>query len=285
MNAKAEAFVRLEETVSALRGPGGCPWDRAQKLPDVSRYLIEEASEVADAIDEAQGRPLASVMEELGDLLMNILLASRIAEDEGAFDVAEVADAIREKLIRRHPHVFGVEGKPAVPLSGVSEVLTTWNAIKAQEEKARKPAGTGRPPSRLDGVPRSLPPLDRAFELGRKAAKAGFDWPDASGAFEKVREELDEVRRQMDLHSAAPGAAGPALAEELGDLLFAAVNLCRKLEVRPEAALRGTLRKFCERFHAIEERYPEMERASLEEMESVWQEAKGRLARGSEKEN
>src|SRR5262245_22702664 len=139
--AKARAFADLEATVSALRAPGGCPWDQAQKLEDVARYLLEETSEVADAISEAAGKPTAAVKEEPGDLRMNSLLASRIAEEEGAFDVAEVAEGIREKLVRRHPHVFGTEGRPAVPVKTTEEVLTTWNAIKAVEKQEALQAG------------------------------------------------------------------------------------------------------------------------------------------------
>src|SRR5688572_2999337 len=265
MDAKTEAFRRLEEIVEILRGPGGCPWDREQTLADMSRYILEEACEAVDAIHVSGGRPSASVEEELGDLLLNVLLASRISEEEGSFGIAQVADRIREQLVRRHPHVFGDAGGEKPDVRGSAEVLTRWNAIKQGEKEA---AGERRK-SRLDGVPRSLPPLERAHELGRKAARAGFDWPAAEGALDKVEEELGEVKAAMAGHGGKE-----RIAEELGDLLFAVVNLCRKLEVRPSDALRGTLAKFCERFAAIEARIPEVEKATLEEMEAVWNEAK-----------
>jgi len=250
----------------------------------MKRYLLEETCEAVDAIEEARGKPADNVCEELGDVLMNVVLASRIAEDEGGFDVADVASGISEKLVRRHPHVFGDRR-----VDGVDEVLTNWNAIKEQEKDAAIAA------SRLDGVPRSLPALERADQIGRRAAKAGFDWPDAAGAFEKVLEEAEEVRALLRELSETPGVppspAGPPspqagrsperleevrprLEGELGDLLFAVTNLCRKLDVAPDRALRRTLRKFCDRFRAIEKRFPTMENVPLEEMEAVWQEAK-----------
>ena len=267
MDAKTEAFRRLEEIVEILRGPGGCPWDREQTLSDMSRYLLEEACEAVDAIHDSGGRPSPAVEEELGDVLLNVLLSARIAEEEGGFGIAHVADRIREKLVRRHPHVFGdaAGDKPAVRSS--SDVLTRWDAIKEGEKEA---AGA-RPKSRLDGVPRSLPPLERGYELGRKAARAGFDWPSAEGALDKVEEEIGEVKAAM-----RSDEGKERIEEELGDLLFAVVNLCRKVEVRPSDALRGTLSRFCERFAAIEERFPEVEKATLDEMEAVWNEAKPR---------
>jgi MazG family protein len=271
MDAKTEAFRKLEEVVEILRGPGGCPWDREQTLSDMSRYLLEEACEAVDAIQESGGRATPDVEEELGDVLLNVLLASRIAEEDGSFGIAEVADGIREKLVRRHPHVFGDAAGEKSPVRSSSDVLTRWNAIKETE----KASGT-RPRSRLAGVPRSLPPLERAHELGRKAARAGFDWPGPEGALEKVEEEIGEVKAAL-----AAGGNREGIEEELGDLLFAAANLCRKLDVRPSEALRKTLAKFCARFAAIEERFPEMEKASLEEMEAVWNAAKPGSARES----
>jgi MazG family protein len=290
MQRKLAALGKLLDVIDRLRGPGGCPWDRAQTLENMKRYLLEETCETIDAIEEAEGRPEGSVCEELGDVLMNVVLASRIAEDAGGFDVADVASGIAEKLVRRHPHVFGDR-----KVDSVDEVLTNWNAIKDQERTVAA--------SRLDGVPRSLPALERAHQLGRRAAKAGFDWPDAAGAFEKIVEETEEVRvllREAAEHpegeaspidARPPEAGGPQdrqsearfqIEAELGDLLFAVTNLCRKLGVAPEKALRRTLRKFCDRFRAIERRFPTMEGIPLEEMEAVWQEAKGRGYAGEE---
>ena len=285
MDEKLAALKRLLEIVDILRGPAGCPWDKAQKMENMGRYLLEEASEVVDAIedtlptdatdlpgDKTPAAKLSSVKsrervgEELGDLLMNIFLLAKIAEDEGGFNIAHVADGIARKLVRRHPHVFGT-----TVVKGVDDVLANWNAIKEEEKKAA--SGPSSPqPSRLDGVPRALPPLERALELGRKAAKAGFDWPDPRGALEKVREELSEVEALLE--ASGSGGSRAKLEEELGDLLFAVVSLCRKLDIAPDSALRRTLKKFCDRFRALEERFPKLEETSLEAMEAAWQGAK-----------
>lgn len=293
MNEKLAALKRLVEIVEKLRAPGGCPWDQQQTLVDMGRHMVEEVSEVVDAIAESDGKPSPQICEELGDVLMNIILAATIAEErrparsDHSFSLADIAEEVSEKLVRRHPHVFG-----DTKVEDVDEVLANWNVIKARERKhARGLAGgtdrgerTGE--SRLDVVPRSLPPLVRAFELGREAAKAGFDWPDAAGAFEKVEEEIEEVRsllqkRAHRVSSTGRGedSADPGLEEELGDLLFAVVSLCRKAAVRPDEALRSTLKKFYQRFQAIEERFPDMEGQCLDAMEKVWQEEKRRPKR------
>jgi MazG family protein len=262
MDPRLTALERLVTIVDTLRGPGGCPWDRAQKLGNMARYIEEEASEVVDAIEDSAGAPATSVCEELGDLLMNVVLAARIAADEGGFTLGEVAERIADKLVRRHPHVFG-SGSAAT----VDDVLANWNAIKAAERSSL----AASPPSRLDGVPRSLPALERAYELGKKAAKAGFDWPDAAGALEKVREEAREVEEALH--------AGPQRLEaELGDLLLAVVNLCRKCDIRPSPALRRTIERFRQRFHHIERQHPNMENVPLPELESAWQAAKSAAA-------
>lgn len=291
MDEKLAALHRLIDIVESLRAPGGCPWDQQQTLADMGRHMVEEVSEVVDAIEASGGVPSTHVCEELGDLLMNILLAATIASEHrpsgsGAargqpFGLRAVAEEISRKLVRRHPHVFG-----DAKVGGVDEVLANWNAIKAKEREGSG-SGAGRkdtpPASRLDSVPRSLPPLVRAFELGKEAARAGFDWPDARGAFQKVEEELEEVRALLATGTAPRAgeaarrpARSEALREELGDLLFAAVNLCRKAGVRPDEALRGTLRKFCRRFHAIERRLTDLESQSLEAMEEIWQQEKQR---------
>ena len=228
--------------------------------------MLEEVAEATDAIEDSAGRPTRQVSEELGDVLMNVFLSAKIAEDEGGFDISEVARGISEKLIRRHPHVFGDRS-----VKGVDEVLHNWRAIKEQEKNREHGA---RPPSRLDCVPRSLPCLERAHEIGRQAAKVGFDWPDPRGALEKVLEEAAEVQTALERGNGESEGKRSHLQDELGDLLFAVVNLCRKLEVPPAEALRRTLKKFCERFRAIEERFSDLENVSLEEMESVWQKAK-----------
>lgn len=266
MDPRVHQLARLLEIVETLRGPGGCPWDREQTLGDMPKNLLEETCEVVDAIEEGSGRPNAAVREELGDLLMNIFLAAQICQDEGAFSLEQITAEICDKLVRRHPHVFG-----DAKADDVEQVLERWNAIKQQERLAKRAAA---PASRLDRIPRSLPPLERAAVLGRTAAKAGFDWPSADGALEKVREELGEVTAEL----ARGTGDGVKLEEELGDVLFAVTSLCRKLDVPPERALRKTLKKFTERFRYIEERLPGLEDATLEEMEELWQQAKRPVA-------
>lgn len=272
MQKRTAALEKLVGIIDRLRAPDGCPWDRAQTLRDMARYLLEEVAEAVDAIDHADGKATPQVCEELGDVLMNVLLSSRIAQDEGAFDAGDVAEGIAEKLVRRHPHVFesAVFGKTSV--ESVDEVLTNWNAIKDAERKGKTDSSEST--SRLDKVPRSLPVLERADSLARQAAKVGFDWPDARGAFEKVLEESEEVGDLLKRRDAGRQVDRLDLEDELGDLLFAVVNLCRKLEVPAARALRRTLRKFCERFRAVEASFPEIDKATLEEMEAVWQQAK-----------
>jgi MazG family protein len=265
MSRILEELGSLWRIVETLRGPDGCPWDKAQKLGDMGRYLLEEVGEVVDAIEDGAGRPTHQVREELGDVLMNVFLSAKICEDEGGFDLADVALGISEKLLRRHPHVFG-----DTRVEGVSDVLKNWNSIKA-EEKASSGDRAATAPSILDRVPRSLPALERAGELSCVAAKVGFDWPEPRGAYDKVAEEVREVGEVLVSNAAD---REDRLEDELGDLLFAVANLCRKLGIRPESALRRTLRKFQARFRKIEERFGTLEGVSLEAMEAVWQEAK-----------
>ena len=267
MDATLTALHRLIEIVDRLRSPGGCPWDQKQTLRDMSRHMTEEVAEVADAIDDSGGEPTEHVGEELGDVLMNVVLAARIAQESSTFDLRTVADGISDKLIRRHPHVFG-----ETEVGGVDEVLANWQAIKAEEKAAR---GTAGPESRLDSVARHLSPLARAYELGRRAAKSGFDWPDIAPALDKVQEELTEVRDE--LHRAASDSSiqdEHGVADELGDLLFSVTVLCRKAGVRPDDALRRTNRKFAARFSALEKRFDDLESRSLPELEAAWRQAK-----------
>jgi MazG family protein len=270
VNEKIEAMKKLQEVVETLRGPRGCPWDRVQTLDDMGRHLLEEVCEVADALEEGRGRPTPQVREELGDVLMNVLLAARIAEEAGAFSIAEVAETIRDKLIRRHPHVFG-----DIKASGAADALRRWNEVKQSEQEA--PQG---PRSLLDRVPRSLPPLARAYDVSEKAARAGFDWPDVEGPLEKLDEEIREVRALL-LELPGARAAGPQspiqprarerLEEELGDVFFSAVNVCRKLGVHPDAAVKASLRKFAGRFREMERQLGSLEESSLEEMQRIWE--------------
>jgi MazG family protein len=272
MNRTAAAVDRLLAIMARLRGPDGCPWDREQTLTTLRPYVLEETYEVLEAIDA--GDPEAH-REELGDLLLQIVFQARIAEEEGRFDFGGVADAISEKLLSRHPHVFGPDARspdarpdPAAPgVEDADGVLRQWAALKKKENEAK-----GRGKSVLEGVPRELPALARAERLTEKASRVGFDWPDAAGARAKVAEELAELDEAI--------AAGDRarMEDELGDLLFATANLARKLGLPPEEALRGTLGKFITRFEYIEaslaSRGVPHGGATLEEMDRLWDEAK-----------
>jgi nucleoside triphosphate diphosphatase len=252
----------LLDIMARLRNPAdGCPWDLAQDFATIAPYTLEEAYEVADAIARAD---LAALRGELGDLLFQVVFHARMAEEQDAFGFAEVVHDICDKLIRRHPHVFGSnEDRLKGPEPGA------WERIKAEERAA---AGNGESPSAMDGVALALPALARADKLGRRAARAGFDWPDAAGPRAKIDEELAE------LDEAGQSGDPDAVAEEFGDLLFAMVNLARHLDLDPEEVLRSANRKF-------ETRYRAMERAALDEgttlealdldaMESLWQRSK-----------
>ena len=232
---------RLLEIMAALRTPKtGCPWDLAQNFSTIAPYTLEEAYEVADAIARDD---LADLKEELGDLLLQVVYHARMAEEQGTFDFGDVVQTITEKLIRRHPHVFG-EMAEAFQEHGPQAVEGLWDRIKAQEKETSPRNGSiGR--SALSGVPVALPALTRALKLQDKASKVGFDWNDARAVLQKIREEAAEIEAEID---SAPQRA----AAEVGDLLFAAVNLARHLRADPESLLRHTNQKFERRFAAIE---------------------------------
>jgi nucleoside triphosphate diphosphatase len=262
---------RLIDIMAALRDPtSGCPWDVQQTFASIAPFTIEEAYEVVDAIE--RGAP-EDLREELGDLLLQVVFHARIAEEAGLFDFGGVVEAITTKLVRRHPHVFG----DARTLTA-DEVKGLWGRIKAEEKRAKlaSEARNGRPPETksgaLDGVPLALPALSRALKLQEKAGKVGFDWNDVRAVLEKIREEIVEVEAEI-----AEGSA-QALSGEVGDLIFAAVNLARHLKIDPEAALRSANAKFERRFAHIEMRLAEggrtPESASLDDMERLWVEAK-----------
>ncbi|TLG72854.1 nucleoside triphosphate pyrophosphohydrolase [Methylocystis sp. B8] len=259
-------IARLIEIMAALRTLGsGCPWDLEQDFASIAPYTIEEAYEVADAIERDD---LADLKDELGDLLLQVVFHARMAQELSAFAFPDVVDAICDKLIRRHPHVFG-DGQ-SLDADGVT---AQWSEIKAREQAAKKGP---QPESLLEGVPLALPALTRALKLQQKASKVGFDWDDAQQVLNKIREETEEVAAELAL----PGAqASPALEEEIGDLLFVVANLARHAKVDPEQALRRANAKFERRFRHIEQRLAEAgrspEAASLDEMESLWVEAKG----------
>jgi ATP diphosphatase len=255
---------RLLEIMAALRAPEtGCPWDLAQNFSTIAPYTLEEAYEVADAI--ARG-DLADLKDELGDLLLQVIFHARMAEEHSAFDFGDVVQAITEKLIRRHPHVFADETSPTP-----RAVEGLWERIKAEEKATNKTGQTG---GALAGTPVALPALSRALKLQNKASKVGFDWNDPRAVLRKIREEADEIEAELDRAEMNKAAT----AGEVGDLLFAVVNLARHLDADPEAVLRQTNLKFERRFAAIERalaaRGKAPQEASLAEMDALWNEAK-----------
>ncbi len=260
-------IARLIEIMAALRTPKtGCPWDLAQNFATIAPYTIEEAYEVADAVAR---NDLADLKEELGDLLLQVVFHARMAEEQDAFDFGDVVEAITEKLVRRHPHVFG-----EARASDAHAVKGLWEEIKAEEKMRRQGPQTQ---GALAGVPIALPALTRALKLQAKASLVGFDWNDPHAVLRKIREEADEI--EAALAGAETGVASKRhAAAEVGDLLFAAVNLARHLDADPEALLRGTNDKFERRFAAIERalaaRGKAPQQATLEEMDALWDEAK-----------
>lgn len=258
--AAGPALERLLEIMARLRAPvGGCPWDQVQDFASIAPYTIEEAFEVADAI--ARGPEPAVLLDELGDLLFQVVYHARMAEEAGWFGFAAVAEAISGKMLRRHPHVFGEAA--ARDAEGQTRA---WEAQKAAERAARAETGT------LAGIPAGLPALVRAAKLTRRAARVGFDWPDAAAVLDKLEEEAAELRAEL------PGADPPRLADEVGDLLFVLANLARKLDLDPEACLRAANAKFERRFGAVEARLAAQglspADAGLEAMEAEWQAVK-----------
>jgi MazG family protein len=256
---------RLVDIMRTLRAPGGCPWDREQTHASLRPFVLEETYEVLDAIE--RGTP-AQLKEELGDFLFEAVFLAQISDERGEFTLADAIDAICEKLVRRHPHVFAREsGEPTLT---PEQVIEKWETLKARE---RADAGhePQRPKTTLSGVPRTLPSLLRAYEISARAAAVGFDWAKAADVLEKIDEEVAEVRREVE--SGATGDLSRA-EEEMGDLLFAIANLSRKLGIEPEAALRRANEKFTARFDAVEQAFTARGRtlseATLEEMETEW---------------
>ncbi len=252
---------RLLDIMAALRAPvGGCPWDVQQDFDSIAPYTIEEAYEVADAIAR---RDFAALPDELGDLLFQVVYHARMAEEEGRFGFADVAKAIADKMVRRHPHVFG---EAASRDAGMQRAA--WEEQKKAERAARAETGT------LAGIPVALPALTRAQKLTARAGRVGFDWPDAAAVLDKLDEEVAELRAEL------PGADPARLADEVGDLLFVLANLARKLDLDPEACLRAANAKFARRFGHIEAALAGQGRtpgeATLEEMEALWVAAKAR---------
>jgi len=293
-DSTGERFQRAVSIMARLRAPGGCPWDREQTFDSIKPYTLEETYEVLEAIDNRDWEELSG---ELGDLLLQVLFYAQMAKEQGTFSIDEVLDRLSNKLVDRHPHVFG-----EVKAETSSDVLRNREALKAEEKKRRLEAGGGKaaqnaenPQSVLAGVSTAIPALLEAYKLSSRAAHVGFDWPNVDGLFEKLHEETDELREQLkEFPEPGPrpharGVAGsgrPQIPEELrdrledevGDLFFVLVNIARYLSLDPESALRKTNRKFKQRFQWMEEQLRASRRgpqqASMEELESLWQQAK-----------
>ena len=294
MTTTGERFERAVQIMARLRAPGGCPWDREQTFDSIKPYTLEEAYEVLEAIDN---RDWDELVGELGDLLLQVLFYAEMAQEQGSFSIDQVLETLSDKLVRRHPHVFG-----DVQANTSADVLRNWEALKGEEKKKRLAAGGGKsasgqvqPQSVLAGVSSAIPALLEAFKLSSRAAHVGFDWPDIEGLFEKLQEETSELREQLKLFpepGPRPHARGVAgangqnlpeglrarLEDEVGDMFFVLVNIARYLSLDPESALKKTNRKFKRRFQAVEEQLraqgKEPQQASLDELESLWQQAK-----------
>ncbi|HUK24225.1 MAG TPA: nucleoside triphosphate pyrophosphohydrolase [Terriglobales bacterium] len=288
MPTTGERFERAAAIMARLRAPGGCPWDREQTFDSIKPYTLEETYEVLEAIDTRDWEELPG---ELGDLLLQVLFYAQMAREEGRFSIDDVLDRLSSKLVNRHPHVFGdVEAKTS------TEVLRNWEALKAEEKKKRS-GGDGKKPAReslLAGVSSSMPALLEAHKLSAKAAHIGFDWPEMEGLFEKLREETAELQEHLKSFPepgprpgrGVAGSLGEPMPEELraelegevGDLFFVLVNVARYLSLDSEAALRKTNRKFRRRFQWMEQQLQAAgrtpEQAGMEELESLWQQAK-----------
>jgi MazG family protein len=288
MGATGDRFERAVEIMARLRAPGGCPWDREQTFDTIKPFTLEETYEVLEAIDNRDWDELPG---ELGDLLLQVLFYAQMANEEQRFAIDDVLDRLSNKLIGRHPHVFG-----DVKAETSSEVLRNWEALK-REEKKQQSGGEkdqAKPESVLAGISTAMPALLEAHKLSSRAAQTGFDWPEIGGLFEKLSEETSELKREIAKLPQAPrpqhrGVAGSGatpvpealrvrLEDELGDMFFVLVNIARYLSLDPESALRKTNRKFRRRFEWLEEEFRKQGKklpdASLEEMEAVWQRAK-----------
>ena len=255
----------LIDVVRKLRGPDGCPWDREQTPMSIRSFIIEEAHEVVEAIESGDPSHFA---EELGDVLFHIILLSRMAEEENLFSLSKVAEGVSEKLVRRHPHVFG-----DAAVKNSADVEKSWEKIKAVEKGRRKSIG--------EGIPKTIPALTRAMRVSERAARKGFDWENIEGIFEKFREEVDELKNEIPgdrVKGNKKAGSTQRIEEELGDVLFVIVNLARHLGVDAEMALNGCTRRFCGRFDMMEslikQAGKEIEKIGLREMEDTWQTAK-----------
>jgi len=269
----SERFEQLVQLMARLRAPDGCPWDRKQTHESLKPYLLEETYEVLETIDRGE---TILLREELGDLLLQILFHAQIGAEAGTFTIDEVMERLAEKLIRRHPHVFGGPQTSESP-ADAEEVVTRWEEIKRRERQA-----AGQPDSLLNGVPKTLPALLRAFQLQARASRVGFDWPHNGEGIEqilgKIEEEIRELREALGGGSGDRKRDQPQVEAELGDVLFALVNVARVIKVNPEEALRQAANRFADRFHYIETQAARAGRSlgdmTLKEMDVLWNEAK-----------
>jgi MazG family protein len=265
-------FEDLVQLMHKLRSPDGCPWDREQNYATLAPMLLEEAYEAFEAVEDAREGQPAELRDELGDLLFQIVFYAQVAKETGDFTIEEVIEAIHSKMVRRHPHVFG-----DTSAENSEQVLRNWEAMKQEERRA---AGKSeRNGSLLDGVSSKAPALMEAHQLSTKAARVGFDWKNVDDIFDKLEEEIGELREAIQMHASSNGEAEHTrVREELGDLLFAVTNIARHMKVEPEAALKLTNRKFRRRFGFIEtklvERGQTFDQVNLDEMETLWQDAK-----------
>jgi XTP/dITP diphosphohydrolase/ATP diphosphatase len=262
---KAEAIAESIAIMARLRGPGGCPWDREQTFDTIKRHTLEETYEVFDAIER---RAWPDLKDELGDLLLQVLFYAQMAAEAGYFNIGDVAANLNAKLIRRHPHIFG-----DVEATDSNAVLRNWEQIK-RAEKAQKAEARS---SLLDEIPRTMPAMLEASKLGSRAAKVGFDWPNADGLFDKLQEETAELQAEL-----SSGESSAAAEEELGDMLFTVVNLARHLKIDPESALRSCNAKFRRRFAAMESAAGDADALAAltpPQLEDLWTQAKSSLAK------
>jgi MazG family protein len=261
-------FDRLVEIMATLRGPNGCPWDKQQDFNSLKPMLVEEVYEVLEAIENEDFDGLA---EELGDLLLHVVFHAHLAKEAGQFDIHTVIEKISDKLVRRHPHVFGSE-----TASTAEEVIKNWEAIKAQEKAEKLKNRTPEQRSLLEGIPSKLPAIHEAHQISSRAARVGFDWPDIEGIFDKLQEEVSELKEVIS--SGRDESRRDRLEDEIGDMLFVMVNIARYLKIDSESALKRANRKFKTRFRYMEAEIAKqgksLEQTSLEEMEALWQKAK-----------
>jgi MazG family protein len=263
-------FEKLVNIMARLRGPDGCPWDKQQDRNTLKPMLVEETYEVLEAIENKDPDGLA---EELGDLLLHIVFQAQLGKEAGEFDIDRVVDGLCDKLVRRHPHVFGTDSA-----SSPEEVIKNWEAIKAQEKAAKLKDRTPEQRSLLEGIPSKLPAIHEAHQISSRAARVGFEWPDIEGVFDKLEEETRELREAM---TGPESSRQSRLEDEIGDILFVIVNLARFLKIDSESALKRANRKFKSRFQYMESQLAKagksLDGTSLDEMEELWQEAKSHM--------